>query len=249
MYPVLFEIGGMELRTYGLFFAMTFIAAIIFGLFRAKKYNISSDEVYEFAFYIMFGAIIGAKLLSLVVDFQYIIKNGITLRVLFAGFVFYGGLIGGTLGGIAYVYKNKKNYGEFADFVAPIVPTSHAIGRFGCFFNGCCYGKTTDSVFGVVFPNLMDGNPRYPTQLFEAVFLIGLTVFLLLYNNRRKYSSHLFVIYITVYSIFRFFNEMLRGDFRGGVFGLSTSQWISIFIFSAAIIYHIKNKWKNKDEG
>ncbi|MFA7576892.1 MAG: prolipoprotein diacylglyceryl transferase [Candidatus Muiribacteriota bacterium] len=244
MYPVLFEVGGFELRAYGFLFGLSFIAALVFGLIRAKKYKITGDEVYEFAFYIIFSSLAGAKLLSLIVDFKYIIQQGLTIDLLRSGFVFMGGLVGGICGGFAYVIVNKKDYRKFMDFVAPIVPLAHAIGRVGCFLNGCCYGKATDTC-GIVFPNLGDGLKRYPTQLFESFFLVFITIFTVWFDKKKKYNSQLFVIYIGLYSIFRFINEFFRGDYRGSVFNISTSQIVSVIMFIVIIIYDFKARKKN----
>ena len=112
--------------------------------------------------------------------------------------------------------------------IAPACITlAHGLGRIGCFFAGCCYGVETDSIFGVKFPHL-DHNV-YPTQLYEAMFLIILTAILslLAFKYKNKYTMP---IYLASYGVFRFLIEFLRGDDRGAfLFGIiSPSQVFSI---------------------
>ncbi len=106
----------------------------------------------------------------------------------------------------------------------------HFFGRIGCFFGGCCYGRETDSVLGVIFPDNIEngivhaGEKCYPTQLFEAFLLLLIFIVLL-------YAKHRFKLYLFLYAVGRFFLEFLRGDERGSsIFGLSPSQTISIAI-------------------
>lgn len=246
MYPVLLDLGFIKIHSYGLFFALAFVVAIFFGLKRCSKYNIKKEEVYDIAFYIMFSSLIGAKVLSLILDYRYILENGITLDLLRSGFVFLGGLIGGVSGGFYYVIKTKKNMLVFMDFVAPIVPLSHAIGRIGCFLNGCCYGRVTSSSCGIVFPAIGDGQPHIPTQLIESLFLL-IIVITILFIEKKEYLNKgiLLIVYISSYSVFRFIIEFYRGDDIRGFFGvLSTSQWISIFflVFSVFLFKVLKRK-------
>ncbi len=247
MKPILFSLGPLEVRAYGFFFAAAFVLCFAFGQLRGKKMKISSEKVWDMAFYIMFSSLAGAKLLSIIVEWKYIMQHGLTLDILRSGFVFLGGLIGGTAGGFYYVLKNKLDYRKYMDFVAPIVPFGHAVGRMGCFFNGCCYGRPTDSCIGIVFPAIGDGVPRIPSQLIEVFFLLIIVGTLLFWHSRRKYKGQLFILYITWYSIFRFINEFFRGDPRGGLMFFSTSQWISLFAIVAITIFGYKLKYNKKE--
>ena len=170
--------------------------------------------------------------------FDYLKNNEITKA---GSMTFFGGLVGGVLGFIiGYILVIKKNYPNrnlILD-ICPIAPScitiAHGFGRIGCFFAGCCYGIKTDSIFGVVFPNV--GYAVYPTQLFEALFLFILSgiLFYLAYKKRFLYT---FSIYTFSYGVFRFLIEFIRGDDRGAYFlGLSPSQVFSLIALTISIV-------------
>lgn len=153
---------------------------------------------------------------------------------------FYGGLIGGAvifILGYFLVLKKKEPESRFIDIlkVAPLCITiAHCFGRIGCFCAGCCYGIETDSWVGVKFPGMV--NKVYPTQLFEAIFLLLLSVvlFILLFKIDFDYTMP---VYLMSYGVWRFLIEFIRGDDRGAFFlGLSPSQWISIIAVIGGIV-------------
>ncbi len=157
----------------------------------------------------------------------------------FAGFTFYGGLIGGILALWAISLFLKQDFITNINLlVAPFV-ISHAFGRIGCFLGGCCYGLPTSSVWGIRYPTGSLPHCQYPemaifpVQLFEAFFLFAL--YTMLRRTKQKFAT-----YLLVYPVFRFFIEFLRGDPRGTLFTsfLSPSQEISIvlFVFGLALI-------------
>ena len=139
------------------------------------------------------------------------------------GFVFYGGLIGGLVGCLLLRLKTFE-----INLLIPGLTVAHAIGRLGCFVVGCCHGKICP------LPQI----DHYPTQLFEAIFLLvlGSFYFKQAYEFKIK-EKRIWLDYLFLYAVFRFFNEFLRGDLiRGMQFGLSTSQWISIALILFVIV-------------
>ena len=171
---------------------------------------------------------------------------------IFGGMVFYGGLIGACIGAYIYMRKAKLDVGAYADTIAPCIPLFHAFGRVGCFLVGCCYG--IESSFGVVYHNAAaesaNGVCRLPIQLFEAGenLIICLVLTLILYRCRNIEKGILIWIYGLIYPVVRFINEFFRGDTEErGYFGaLSTSQWISIFIFVLSVFMVTKIILKRK---
>jgi phosphatidylglycerol:prolipoprotein diacylglycerol transferase len=147
---------------------------------------------------------------------------------------FYGGLFGGVLGFLlTYFLFIKKDstlrMDEVVKIAPPAITLAHAFGRIGCFLDGCCYGKPTDSWIGVKFPFLPE--PVIPTQLIESGFLFLLTALLLVLILVFKFK-YTFIVYLGSYSIFRFIIEFFRGDDRGNFLGIfSPSQVWSIFIW------------------
>ncbi|MBQ9544421.1 MAG: prolipoprotein diacylglyceryl transferase, partial [Clostridia bacterium] len=167
------------------------------------------------------------------------------LKTVFGGNVFYGGLVGSIISTLIYTKYSKVMDREITlNDLAVCIPLFHSFGRIGCFFGGCCYGK--ESGFGFVmahndFVPEAIGVRRFPVQLAEALCNALLFIVLLyLYKKKRK---RLIIVYLASYSVIRFVLEFFRGDLiRGIYFGLSTSQWISIIIFSYCLIFWIIKK-------
>lgn len=158
---------------------------------------------------------------------------------------FYGGLFGGAVTFILiYFLILKRKYKPFLLKLLIIAPSSitiaHGLGRIGCFLAGCCYGKITSSPLGVHFPGI-EGNV-YPTNLYEALFLIILSM-ILLFLAIKKQTILTVPIYLISYGVFRFFIEFLRGDDRGSIYiSLSPSQFWSIILvaFGIGLIIYFK---------
>lgn len=168
------------------------------------------------------------------------------------GMVFYGGLIGGL---IALVISNKVSQKYFRgdvmfDAVAVAIPLFHTFGRIGCFLGGCCYGVACDVGFtahgNTLYPALNDVN-RLPIQLIESgLNLILFSVLLVLYK-KQKFKHRMLIVYFYIYPVIRFIDEFFRGDeIRGFLFGLSTSQIISILLFTFAVIVTISDLIKKR---
>lgn len=159
-------------------------------------------------------------------------------------------VISGLLGGtgvylLGHWLVGRRKYGARLIEVIPITPAcmtiAHACGRVGCFFAGCCYGRPTESCFGVNFPALPQ--PVIPTQLIEAGFLFLL--FAVLYHLAVRTSfKHTFVVYLVAYGAFRFIIEFLRGDERGALVGtLSPSQTLSLLLMVGAWPVYALTEW------
>ncbi len=242
MYPKLFHISW--LNTYGLLIGIGIIAALF--LFRKLSEKINMSEA-SFRFYGI------ALIVAIVLAFPFawlfqMIYNLAKTGKVGSGITFLGGLIGGVATFFVIVLAFGKKYrGDLFDTVniaMPCITLGHFFGRLGCFFAGCCYGKETDSFFGVKFVRFIDKNnnwiywstPRLPTQLFEAFFLLILTAILLLLIIRFSKRDYAAVAYLFGYGIFRFIIEFFRDDERGAfLLGLSPSQVISIIMVLGAI--------------
>jgi phosphatidylglycerol:prolipoprotein diacylglycerol transferase len=166
---------------------------------------------------------------------------GLAMFERIGGFVFFGGLIGAILG--LYIYSKRKwdRFLDLLDTYASLVPFGQAIGRIGCYFNGCCYGKSYVGILSVKY--IVDGKETYvfPTWFIESFFCFLL--FICMFGISKKVFSGVYsAIYMMSYSLFRFIIEFFRGDLLRGVWGgLSTSQYISICVFAAGIIILIRS--------
>jgi phosphatidylglycerol:prolipoprotein diacylglycerol transferase len=232
-----------------------FVVGIVFMLFNAKHRSISKLDAFLLSLFCIIGALIGAYLLYIVLMLPDIIhyirinRTDLVRAVVFSGgLVYYGGVAGGFSGFYYYTSRYHINKTDCADIIAPSLSLGHAFGRIGCFFAGCCYGVENER-FGIAFsesPVAPNGIKLLPVSLYEAAaeILLAATSYLLM---RRAKKGSSFFSYLLLYPIFRFIIEFWRGDkYRGIFFGLSTSQWISIFVFTAALLTLILKNRKNQ---
>lgn len=222
MLPILFQSNGIIFYSYPLFMGLGWgIAYQIF--FELLPVNFSRIKAQILFCGIFIFSWLGAKTL-----FLYTIPEQLSSSLfqessfwLGGGFVFYGGFLGGLF--YLLVLKNL-NFPLTLDTVWAMVPSltlGHAVGRFGCFLAGCCYGKETDLFWGVYMREVK----RHPTQLLEFFFLLCLGVFLL---RSKRSRIELVSLYLVCYGFIRLFIESLRGDLIRGSWGyLTPSQWIS----------------------
>ena len=199
---------------------------------------LQANAVLDIAIYGLLAGFLGAKLLYVIVEWKTFIKD--PMSVLGAeGFVVYGGIIMGVLAAILYCRIKGYIFLEYFDLLCASIAIAQGFGRIGCFLAGCCYGRETDSALGVVFPagSLAPAGVKVlPTQLFSSAGDFGIMFALLWHYKRRKHVGDTGYVYMLLYGVGRFMLEFLRNDNRGGVGALSTSQFISIFIVTAAVL-------------
>jgi phosphatidylglycerol:prolipoprotein diacylglycerol transferase len=252
MYPNLFKIGPLTLHSYGLMLALAFLVGFRVALHYAKREKMDPSHVMDLVLYIFVSGLVGAKLLHLVVDFDYYrVDWHRLLNIYQVGGVFYGGLILALLTSLWYVHKKKMDLWRTVDVLIMGVATGQILGRIGCLLAGCCWGKECypDFPLAVIFtrPEAADqvGTPLHiplhPAQLYEAIPMIGVLLILMYSYNHRKFTGQQLSLYLLLYSTLRFTVEFFRGDSRGFLFNglLSTSQFISIFAFAGGILIYL----------
>jgi phosphatidylglycerol---prolipoprotein diacylglyceryl transferase len=241
MHPVLFEIGGWPVYSYGVLLAAAYLAGLQMAVVRAKRAGLDAAKVMDFGIYLIIAALVGAKLMLVVVDFSYFRQNPRELLSLArAGGVFYGGLIAAVIVGFLLVRRYKLEIWTTGDLMAPGIALGHIIGRMGCLMAGCCYGRPTTVKWAITFTDpaaaVNVGTPLaiplHPTQLYDAgAELIILAALLLTEKRGHKFPGRTFFTYLVLYGISRFIIEFYRGDDRGMVFNmLSTSQVVAAAI-------------------
>lgn len=251
MKPILIDFGFLKIHSYGLFVATGILVAFLISLREAVKRGIDEDNFYTLGIIILFAAILGARVSYVISEIDYFSQNPLKVFYIWeGGLTSFGGIFGGVLAGTFYVFLKKMSWFEVADSIALGLPVGFAIGRLGCFFNGCCYGIACESPVSVVFPALNDGLPRLPTQLFESAY--SLLIFGIIYWLNRRYTGKglLFFSFSFLYGLFRFFNEMIRVNPK--VFlGLSGSQVSSVLMMIAGAVYFSLSyrKIRRRDEG
>lgn len=238
MYPYI-HIGNFSMPTYGLCLVTGAVLAFLLLRYTWRFRKITRNDAIYTAFYAVIGGLIGAKLLYLIVELPAIFDNPkLLLGMIFGGAVFYGGLIGGVIGGLIYTRRYKTSVLDTADVLLPSLVLAHAFGRVGCFFAGCCYGMVCESPISVTYPSggfAPSGVPLLPTQLMEAAFLLLLCAFLVFRLTKSKKSGEIAGYYALLYGVWRFVIEFFRSDPRGSLWIFSTSQLISLILIPLGI--------------
>jgi phosphatidylglycerol:prolipoprotein diacylglycerol transferase len=246
MYPRLLELGPVTVYTYGVLLAAAYLFGLQLARVRAKKRGLDANRILDLGIYIIISALVGAKLLLLITDFKSFTADPRELLTLVrSGGVFYGGLIVAVGVALWYIRRVGLPLWTTCDVFAPGIALGHVVGRFGCLFAGCCYGKPTTRPWGITFTDPFAaanvgtplGVPLHPTQIYEAgaEFLI-LMVLLLTERKGRPFAGRTFWLYMLLYAISRFIIEFYRGDERGTVGMFSTSQFISVILAPLAIV-------------
>lgn len=244
MHPILFNLGPLTVRTYGVMVALGMFVALQYMLFRAKRAKLPQENLLDLALYMIVAGLIGGRLAYVLLNSGYYAQNpSEIIRVWEGGMVFYGGLALGALAGVLYLRKHRKlGLAKVADLFAPAIALGHAFGRIGCFFAGCCYGSVCDLPWAVKFADPRSIAPvgvlLHPTQLYEALGDLLIFVFLDWYNRFEHREGKAFWVYVFLYGMLRFHVEFLRGDDRGGfLLGMSPGQAVSFAAVLASVYF------------
>ncbi len=271
MYPTLLEIGPLEFHAYTVGLALAFL----FGVLGAVRENYKLEKPYPVTpaggVWIFFGALLGAKI-------YWYLQYGTTwtdnegnpyewYRVFFiweGGMVYYGGLIGGVIGALAYFKYVGASVLGMGDVGMPFLPLGHSIARLGCFLNGCCWGYHTDGPTGVVFPRyslawkrqVEEGLitraaehplPVHPTQLYESLGLFVIFLVMRFAYKHKKHDGSIIFLYPLLYGILRFTTEAFRGDSVRSIYGMTVSQTIGLVLFMGGALFYLvmyQTKWR-----
>lgn len=262
MFPY-FEVLGRQIGTYGICAVVGLFLCTFLGCKLAKRFEIAYEDVILLMVVIGVSLLIGGHILfgitntnKLIALFQnassYSLKQILTyLGMCFGGMVYYGGFLGACVGLLIYTKYSKLVERPIAfDLYAVCIPLFHVFGRIGCFLSGCCYGM--ESSFGFVvhgndlIPEINDVR-RLPVPLIEAACNLVIFFILLRLFKIGKGNGKVIFYYMLIYPVVRFILEFFRGDaVRGFLFGLSTSQWISIGLFVVAVWKLFLSKSKGK---
>jgi len=198
------------------------------------------DKITTLFLWVVITGFLGGRLLYIIVDWEHFVNEPWKTIFSRGGFVFYGGFILAFAVAIWQIRRNHLNMWKTADMFAPAVAIAYAIGRIGCFLNGCCYGRPTDSWLGVYFPPESPagslGKPLIPIQLFSSLTLFIIFAILIKVKRHKKFDGQLFWLYVLLYAVSRYIIEIFRGDPRGHIWFFSTSQFMSIIFAILALV-------------
>lgn len=248
MFPELFTIGDFTLRTFGVVLVIAFLVAIAWSAKRAERYGLTKEQVQDSAFWLIISGVLGARVTYILLNWGHYSQNTQDILSLkFDGLTSFGGLIGGFIALLFISKKHKFSLVAFLDTVSLPVLLAHAVGRLGCFFNGCCYGHAVaSSPPGVKIVGLQGF--YLPAQLYDSAMVIAGIGFLMALEPRIKKSGGMFGAMLAVYGLSRFIYEFWRiGASSVLLAGLpiSFAQLTSIVMFLAGLVILLKPGTQN----
>jgi phosphatidylglycerol:prolipoprotein diacylglycerol transferase len=258
MFPDLISIGPFTIHTYGFFVAVGFAVGILTAVKVGKTQGVPSQQVMDMAFVMIVWAIIGSRLFYVLINFSYYKAHPLDIiKIWQGGLVFSGGLVATAAAMWWYLRRHRLSFWSTGDLWAPSLALGQAIGRFGCFMAGCCYGRPTGSSWGVVFTHpqtLAPLNiPLYPTQMFESVSGFAVFLALIFLHGKKKFEGQVFLWYLILHSTARLFVERFRGDERGLIPGteMSATQLLAtlILVGSVVVLLILRSRWERKNKG
>ncbi len=223
MYPELFHIGPITIRSYGLMLA----AAFFLGVLYVRRVTSRDDKPFEpfltVAYVMIFGGIIGSRLFYVLLHLEEFAGNWTSSFNPFgsdefgiAGLNVYGGVVVAIIGTFVYCRFQKISTLEMFDYFAPTLGLGLALARIGCFLNGCCFGTPTDLPWGISFP---PGSIPYavyfdvhlhPSQLYSSLYGLGLFLLLHFAMKRRQFVGQIVALMFMIEAVFRFAIEYVR---------------------------------------
>ena len=248
--PIVF----LNVGWYGIMVALAVVVVVLWTLREVRRgANLSYDTILTAALIGIPSGVIISRLLHVIDQLDFYIWN--PGRIFgFEGLTIWGAVLGATLGIWIYSKFSNFHFGYFADLVAPGVILAQAVGRVGCTLNGCCYGIATSLPWGIVYKNkfsygyaasqaLPEGMGLHPTQIYEIIYLLIIFAVILKLRGRFKPDGSLFLIYLSLYSLWRVGIDFLR-EGTPFILGLHQAQVIGIIVLAIAIpILALRTRW------
>jgi phosphatidylglycerol:prolipoprotein diacylglycerol transferase len=257
MWQTLFTVPvlGVKVYGYGLMLFLAFVASMNLAAWSARRQGLDPAVIHDLALFVYLGGLIGARVFYVIQYWGDRVRSvADVFRFWEGGIVLYGSIIGGALTFFTYRALRPFPLRPALDAVAPGLTIGVAVGRFGCFLNGCCFGDVCRLPWAVSFPALSppwafhrDAHliasdalwslPVHPTQLYSVVDGLVLTGLLLAYARVRRRDGEVMALLMVTYPITRFLIEHLRGDEAAVFAGLTVSQAISIGLLLFGLAY------------
>lgn len=245
MYPVIFRIGTFELRSWGVFVLIGLILGILYISKRAQKHGINPERIWDLGFWAGLFGIIGSRIFYILYHWSYFSAHPSEMvKIWEGGAVFFGGFLSGLVAAIIYLLKNKKElpFWIIGDYASEALALGMFFGRWGCFFNGCCFGKETHLPWGVVFPpgspafEIMDSLHIHPSQLYESFANLILFFVLIVLEKKKPFDGFIMLLYFFTASLIRFLVDFTRYYEPENVYILTVNQWISAAMMVGSVI-------------
>lgn len=241
--PVAFEIFGLEIRWYGILMALGMFIGSLMVLQLAKRKGYEENDIIDLILVAIPSGIVGARFYYVIFNWSYYSGDFMKMiNIRGGGMAIHGAVIGGLIGGYIFCKIRDLNFPELADFAAPALILAQSIGRWGNYANGEAHGGVTDLPWAI----LVDGQYVHPTFLYESIWNLGVFLFLVILGRKmKKKHGDIFLMYMGLYSLGRFFIEGLRTDSL--MLGpLRMAQVISVILIATSVyLLKIKGRTQN----
>ncbi|NLB42079.1 MAG: prolipoprotein diacylglyceryl transferase [Clostridiales bacterium] len=250
--PVAFQVFGQNIYWYGILISTGILLGIILAMRNAKVFGLDQDAIVDLALLIIPLAIVGARLYYVVFEWDQYKGNILDIvNIRKGGLAIYGGVIGGVIAGLIFARWKKLDFWNLADICAPSLILGQAIGRWGNYINQEAYGYAVRNPEWQWFPAsvFIDANQQWhlATFFYEAFWNFIVFFLLMSYRKHRKKTGEVFLLYLILYSVGRFFIEGLRTDslYLGSI---RVSQLLSAILFVGAILMFIYRRKQSPAE-
>lgn len=228
MLPEICHIGPFTVFSYGFMLVLAFFSAAFLARRQALKEKLDAQKIFNLLFFVFISGIAGSRIFYVMINFSFYLRDPLEMIMLqHGGMAWFGGLIFGFSAGCLFIKKNRMSLLKTLDLLVPFIALGQAIGRIGCFLNGCCFGKPAE--FGLYFP--VFDRVLIPTQLYSSLFLLLIFFILRFLQNRKHPAGEIVYSYLFLYSLKRFFIEFLRNDSPRIFYGLTLFQLLSLTLF------------------
>lgn len=238
--PIAFTIGTLSVRWYSIMIALAVVTVVSWAAWAARKAKISNDLIFTLALWGIIGGLVGARLFNILDEIGYYTQHPSAILG-FQGLAIYGAILGATLALWIASKVHKFSFGTMADLVAPGALLGQAVGRVGCTINGCCYGRPTGLLWGLIYTNPNSFAPlgisTQPAVVYELLF--DLALFAIIWKLRGKLhpAGSLFMLYLAMYSVGRFFIAAARDPgSQGPLFGGLMSAQVTAIAIATVVI-------------
>lgn len=247
MNPIALQVGNLKIYWYGVLIASAIFLGAFLAIKEAERQKLDPDHVLNLILLVVPAAFVGARFYYVIFEWERYAGNWLEMfAVWHGGLAIHGGILGGVLAGFFYVKKHRLSFWQWADLVAPSLILGQAIGRWGNFFNQEAHGGVVSQEFISAFPNFIqkgmfiEGQYYHPTFLYESFWNICIFAFLIWYRKKTgRVQGRVFLTYLILYSVGRFFIEGLRTDsLMMGSFRVAQLVSIGLIILAGATLIY-----------